>query len=119
MDIKQMLASLPEIQIEELQYLQEMIRDMDEQQQQQFYLLYQGRRKQQQHLLLMTLAGFLGVAGIQRFVIGETGMGIVYLLTVGFCGIGTIVDLVNNKKMALEFNQKQAWEAASMAKMLR
>jgi hypothetical protein len=118
MDIKQMLASLPEIQIEELQYLQEVVRDMNESQQQQFYMLYQGKRKQQQHLMLMTLAGFFGVAGIQRLVTGDIGLGIVYLLTVGFCGIGTIVDLVNLKRMTLDFNKKQAFESAHMAKML-
>lgn len=117
MDIKQLLASLPEVQIEEMQYLQGLIRELDEPQQQQFYMLYQGKRKQPQHLLLMTLAGFLGVAGIQRFVTGDTGMAIAYLLTAGFCGIGTIVDLVNNKKMSLEYNKKQALEAATMAKM--
>jgi TM2 domain-containing membrane protein YozV len=118
MDTKQMLASLPEIQMEELKLLQELVGNMTENQQQQFYILYQGKRKQQQHLMLMTLAGFFGIAGIQRFVVGETGLGIVYLLTVGFCGIGTIVDLVNLKSMTLEFNKKQAFESANMAKML-
>ena len=113
-----MLASLPEIQMEELKLLQELVGNMTENQQQQFYILYQGKRKQQQHLMLMTLAGFFGIAGIQRFVVGETGLGIVYLLTVGFCGIGTIVDLVNLKSMTLEFNKKQAFESANMAKML-
>jgi TM2 domain-containing membrane protein YozV len=68
--------------------------------------------------MLMTLSGFFGVAGIQRFVVGDIGLGIVYLLTIGFCGIGTIVDLVNLKRMTLDFNKKQAFESAHMAKML-
>jgi hypothetical protein len=118
MDVKQMLAMLPGIQIDELTYLQDITKDMNEKQAHQFYLLYQGKRKSQQDLMFMTLAGFLGVAGIQRFVTGDTGMGIAYLLTVGFCGIGTIVDLVNIKKISADFNQKQALEAFNMSKLI-
>ncbi|HEV7621795.1 MAG TPA: TM2 domain-containing protein [Flavisolibacter sp.] len=91
---------------------------MNEKQKQQFFSLYQGKRKDPQNILILTLVGFFGVAGIQRFVIGETGMGLVYLFTGGFCGIGTIVDLINNKKLASDYNQKQAFEAASMVKLI-
>lgn len=58
------------------------------------------------------------MAGIQRFVIGETGMGILYLITIGFCGIGTIIDLVNLDRMVSKFNQKQAVETANMVRMM-
>ena len=33
-------------------------------------------------------------------------MGILYLLTFGLCYIGTIVDLINYKKLSLERNQE-------------
>lgn len=33
---------------------------------------------------------FLGVLGIDRFMIGDTGMGILKLLTCGCCGVLTI-----------------------------
>lgn len=36
---------------------------------------------------------FLGVLGIHKFYLGKTGMGILYLLTGGLCGIGLLVDL--------------------------
>lgn len=118
MNQQQMLMMLPGMQPDELFVIQNLTKDMTDTQQQQFFTLYQGKRKEQQNLTIMTLIGFFGVAGIQRFIIGETGMGILYLLTVGFCGIGTIIDLVNIKRMTFEFNQKQAFETMSMIKFL-
>ncbi len=41
-------------------------------------------------LLLVSL--FLGGLGIDRFMLGETGMGILKLLTAGCCGILAIID---------------------------
>lgn len=74
MDQQQMLMMLPGIQPNELHLIQSLTNEMTETQQQQFYSLYSGKRKEQQTLLIMTLIGFLGISGIQRFVIGETGL---------------------------------------------
>lgn len=41
-------------------------------------------------LLLVSL--FLGGLGIDRFMLGETGMGILKLLTGGCCGILALID---------------------------
>src|SRR5688572_29268495 len=41
-------------------------------------------------LMLFT---FIGVAGIQHFYLGKIGRGVLWLLTFGLLGIGTIVDL--------------------------
>ena len=56
--------------------------------------------------LMMALAclGFVGVAGIHRFMLGKVGTGILWLLTGGLCVIGTIVDLVNMNRMVREYN---------------
>lgn len=35
---------------------------------------------------------FLGTLGIDRFLIGDIGMGVLKLLTAGLCGILTIID---------------------------
>jgi hypothetical protein len=36
----------------------------------------------------------IGVFGIHRFYLGHIGMGILYLLTAGLCGIGVLVDII-------------------------
>ncbi|PWK72966.1 TM2 domain-containing protein [Mucilaginibacter oryzae] len=102
---------------EELGFLQYATPDLTESQKKYFYMVYANKRKNSQDILLFTLLGFVLVAGVQRFVLGQTGMGILYLLTGGFCGIGTIVDLINNKSLTLEYNKNMAYESYQMAKM--
>jgi TM2 domain-containing membrane protein YozV len=114
----QMYMMLPDLQPDELILIQNLTKDMSERQQQQFYTFLRTKRKEKKDMMILTLIGFFGVAGIQRFVIGETGMGIIYLLTLGFCGIGTIIDLVNMDKMVSRFNQQQALETENMVRML-
>ena len=118
MDQQQMLMMLPDLQPDELLMIQNLTKDMNDNQQRQFYLLYKSKRKEKKDLLILTILGFFGVAGIQRFVIGEIGMGILYLLTIGFCGIGTIIDVVNLDSMVSRFNQNQAMETANMVRMM-
>ena len=95
---------LPEVMGEEQFYLSGIIKNMDDKQAQQFANIYRARRKDPQIILLVTLVGFLGIAGIQRFLTDQIGLGILYFFTCGFCLIGTIIDLVNYKKIAFEYN---------------
>jgi len=37
---------------------------------------------------------FLGFVGAHKFYDGKTGMGILYIFTVGLCGVGVIIDLI-------------------------
>ena len=112
------LELLPEIMGEEQMYISSLIKNMDDKQAQQFANVYRTRRKDPQTILLVTLVGFLGISGIQRFLTDQVGMGILYLFTGGICMIGTIIDLVNHKKIAFEYNQRQANQIAVMAKNL-
>ncbi|MBX2992028.1 MAG: TM2 domain-containing protein [Bacteroidetes bacterium] len=107
---------LPEIDGEEMMYLQNIMKDYSDQQAQQFAMMYRSRRRDPQTILLVTIVGFLGIAGIQRFMTDQIGMGILYFFTAGLCFIGTIVDLINHKKIALDFNQMQAQQIAMMVK---
>jgi TM2 domain-containing membrane protein YozV len=107
---------MPEIMGEEQMYISSIIKNLDEQKAQQFANIYRARRRDPQVILLVTLVGFLGIAGIQRFLTDQIGLGILYLLTGGICMIGTIIDLVNYKKIAFEYNQKQAAQIAMMIK---
>ncbi|MCI9111151.1 MAG: TM2 domain-containing protein [Eubacterium sp.] len=40
------------------------------------------------------LCFFLGELGIHRFYVGKIGTGILYLCTLGFCGIGVLIDFI-------------------------
>jgi TM2 domain-containing membrane protein YozV len=67
----------------------------------------------------LSLIGLVGVAGIQRFLIGNIGMGILYFFTGGLCLIGTIIDAVNHKELAMEYNAKMITETLSILNMIR
>lgn len=109
---------LPDLEGEELAYINVLVTPMTDAQTQQFTLMYRSRRKDQQMILILTLIGLFGFAGIQRFVTNQIGMGILYFLTGGLCYIGTIVDLVNYRKIASEFNQRQAYEVATLMRSM-
>lgn len=111
------LRHLPELEGMELGYIQGLMKNMDEDQASLFAQVYRARRKDAQMILILTLIGFFGFAGLHRFILGQVGLGILYILTVGLCFIGTIVDLVNYKSLAYEYNIKVAHETMNILSM--
>ena len=61
-------------------------------------------------IIVLVISLFVGYLGIDRFYLGDTGMGIGKLLTAGGCGIWAIIDLflimgaAKQKNMELLFN---------------
>lgn len=84
---------------EKIVFLKEKLRTMDEEK---FSLVSAVELKDPTVLLLVSL--FLGVLGIDRFMLGDTGMGILKLLTGGCCGILAIIDWFTISKKAKEVN---------------
>ena len=86
---------------EKMMYLKDKLYKIDENK---FSLLSTIELKDPTTLLLISL--FLGSLGIDRFMLKDTGMGVLKLLTAGCCGILTIVDWfsVQNKAKEANFN---------------
>ena len=85
----------------------------------QFCMIYRSKRKDPQTILLLCLLGLVCVSGIHRFVMGQVGMGILFFFTGGLCLIGTIVDAINHKDLALEYNGKMIAETLSILNMIK
>jgi TM2 domain-containing membrane protein YozV len=107
---------LPELEGEEQLYVAELINDLPDDTARRFARVYRERRKEPQMILLLSLLGFVVIAGVHRFVVDETLMGFLYLFTGGLCVIGTIVDVVNYQSIAFRYNRKQADEVYALVK---
>ena len=80
-------------------YLKDKLRTMDDEK---FSLVSTIELKDPTTLLLVSI--FLGTFGIDRFMLGDTGMGILKLLTAGCCGVLTIIDWFTISKKTKEAN---------------
>ena len=101
---------LPELEGEEAQYIHQLMEQMPEERREAFARIYRARRKDPIIMLFLALIGLFGIAGIHRFIVGQIGMGILYVLTAGLCVVGTIVDMINYKNFAFEYNRKVAMD---------
>jgi len=117
MSEQKILMTVPDVTPEEMMFLVNGTKGLTENQLDQFLFLYNGKRRKSQEVMLMALVGFLGIAGIQRFMVKQIGMGIIFFLTVGFCGVGTIVDLINHRSLTETYNQQMAIETLQMVRM--
>ena len=110
------MMHIPAVEADELAYLQSITSNLPEDKLQLFISIYNGRRKRADTILICCLLGFVLAGGIQRFLIGQIGMGILYFFTGGLCLIGTIVDIINHKQLAFEYNQQMAVETMGLLK---
>ncbi len=113
------LKYLYDITPEELITINSRTQNFSDAQLEQFCFIYRSRRKDPQLILILCLLGLVGVAGVQRFVIGHVGMGILYFFTGGLCVVGTIIDAINHKQLTMEYNAKMITETLLMLNMIR
>ncbi|MFC0185542.1 hypothetical protein ACFFJX_25105 [Pseudarcicella hirudinis] len=74
------LMMISNLETEESMFVQNMIKEMDEEQQKTFIMMYQNKRRDSTLILICTIIGFFGFAGVQRFLTNQIGMGLLYFL---------------------------------------
>lgn len=110
--MSKVITYMPELQGDEQLVVAKLMTDMSEEQALQSARVYRERRKSESVVLLTTLLAFVGFAGMNRFYLGQIGMGIIYFFTAGFCLIGAIVDIFNHKSLTSAYNEDQAMDTA-------
>ena len=108
--------AFPGMTPEEADFLEQGTSGLSEDQRNQFFRIYEVKRKNPQNILLLTVVGTMGIAGLQRFATGEIILGFLYLFTFGFFWVGTILDLINYKKITNGHNRQMAFESFEMVK---
>ena len=86
---------------EKIVFLKEKLKNIDEEK---FTLISSMNFKNPTTILLVSL--FFGLLGIDRFMIGDIGLGVLKLLTCGCGGVLTIIDwfIISQKTKELNFN---------------
>ena len=110
----QVLQYLPELAGEELRYIANIFDKMTDERAQEFANVYKARRRDPMLVLVCALGGLLMIPGLQRFILNQIGMGILYLFTIGLCFVGSIVDLVNYQKLTFDYNVLVAEEVLQL-----
>ena len=86
---------------EKMQFLREKLYAVNESR---FFMLSAIELKDPTTMLLISI--FLGGWGVDRFMLKETGMGVLKLLTGGCCGVLSIIDWFSVQKKTKEMNFK-------------
>jgi len=101
--------------LDEYNFIQGASSGLTSYQMQTFMLVYNSRRKNPIDILIATLFGFLGLAGMQRFMTGKNLWGFLYFITFGIFFLGTLADLFTYKSITNDFNRELAFECYQIA----
>lgn len=103
------MAAFTEIELAEMQ------KDMTDQQKLQFSSQYNSSKKDP--TIAIILAVVLGTLGVDRFYVGDIGLGVLKLLTGGVCGIMWLIDIFLISGRAHDVNREKAQEVAQAVKI--
>lgn len=92
-----------------------LIKDFTDQQKMLFVSQFESVRKDPGTVLILSV--LFGHFGVDRFLLGDTGMGLVKLFTFGGCGIITIIDWFTTKGRANDYNRARAVEIVQSIRM--
>lgn len=109
---------MPDLEPNEALFIKELVHELDEEDIETFINIYRDRRRKPQDMLIFSVVGLFVVPGLQRFVLGQIWMGLLYLFTIGLCFVGSVVDLINYRNLALEYNEEVALDVVEMIDLL-
>lgn len=109
-------VNLAGITPEELIILQQTTVGLNQAEQNYFLNSYSAKRRSPENVMIFCIIGIV-IPGIQRFILDQIAWAVLYFFTGGLFFVMTVMDLLNYKKLSLEFNQKMAYESLQMAKM--
>jgi len=95
---------------------QMMMQDLTDQQKMLFSSQYESVKKDRSTVLILSV--LLGTLGVDRFMIGDVGMGLLKLFTFGLCGILWLIDIFTIRGKADDLNRKNANEIYQGIKMM-
>ena len=104
---------LPELDEPERSFIERLTAGMSHENIQQFAAAYRQVRKDPQTLRLMAIIGIVAIPGLHRFWVGQLGIGVLYLVTWGLLLVGTIMDIVQYRDLAFNYNQQVGKRIAS------
>lgn len=104
---------LPELDEPERSFIEHLTAGMSHKTIQQFAAGYRQVRKDPQMVRLMAIIGIVAIPGLHRFWMGQTGMGLVYLLTWGLLLFGTVTDVIKYRELTFAYNRQVADRIAS------
>jgi TM2 domain-containing membrane protein YozV len=81
--------------------------------QQQFLFQTQFAAVRKDRVMIFLVSFFLGALGIDRFLLGDVGLGLLKLLTAGVLGIFWFIDLFLIMGRTDDYNRAKAYQIAS------
>lgn len=94
---------------------QQMMAGLSDQQRMMFQSQYLAERKDP--TIVIVLAVLFGYLGVDRFILGDIGMGILKLLTGGLCGILWLIDIFTASSKTHDYNRRKAMEILAAVRM--
>ncbi|MBK6802924.1 TM2 domain-containing protein [Novosphingobium sp.] len=95
--------------------VQMMTRDLAPEQKMLFSSQLAASSKDRSTALILSV--LLGTLGVDRFYVGDIGLGLLKLFTIGLCGIMWLIDLFIIRGRADELNRRKAQEILDSIKM--
>lgn len=85
-----------------------LVQNLNDQQKMLFMTQFNSDKKDPGMMLLISV--LLGTLGVDRFMLGDTGMGLLKLCTGGLCGVLWFIDIFTTKGRTSDFNRAKAQE---------